>query len=48
MSVWEAGRLILMKYLLSILLFAARPLLQLVWLELSLLEPLHRTPYFNP
>lgn len=31
-----------------VLLFAARPLLQLVLLELSLLEPLHRTPYFNP
>lgn len=32
----------------SILLFAARPLLQRVLLELSLLEPLHGTPYFNP
>ena len=48
MSVWEVGRVILMKYLISILLFAARALLQLVLLELSLLEPLHRTPYFNP
>lgn len=30
------------------LLFAARPLLQLVLLELSLLEPFHRTRYFSP